>query len=165
MSILIKPVQRKNPQKQDEAPKWYPVQSTVKLVDENEVAELLSDETTLNPMEAAMAIRQLGKIIRRLLLDSKSVRLRNWATLSVTLSSEGSDTKNALTARNIKSVNTNFQPSEALNAALQKADFVWLDKILKGQNGSDDGNTGGNEPENPDGGGSEGGGEAPDPAV
>lgn len=71
MSILIKPVQRKNPQKQDEAPQWYPVQSTVKLVDETEVAELLSDETMLNPMEAAMAIRQLGKIVRRLLLQHK----------------------------------------------------------------------------------------------
>ncbi|MEY8686860.1 DNA-binding protein [Bacteroides sp. AN502(2024)] len=163
MSILIKPVQRKNPQKQDEAPKWYPVQSTVKLVDENEVAELLSDETTLNPMEAAMAIRQLGKIIRRLLLDSKSVRLGNWATLSVTLSSEGSDTKDALTVRNIKSINTNFQPSADLHADLQKADFVWLDKIMKGQDSSDGGNTG-SEPEEPDGGG-DGGGEAPDPVT
>lgn len=164
MSILIKPVQRKNPQKQDEAPKWYPVQSTIKLVDETEVAELLSDETTLNPMEAAMAIRQLGKIVRRLLLDSKSVRLGNWATLSVTLSSEGSDTKDALTARNIKSVNTNFQPGEDLHAALQKADFVWLDKIMKGQDGSAGGNTGG-EPENPDAGGGDDGGETPDPAA
>lgn len=164
MSILIKPVQRKNPQKQDEPAKWYPVQYTIKLLDETEVAELLSDETTLNPMEAAMAIRQLGKIVLRSLLDSKSVRLGNWATLSVTLSSEGSDTKDALTARNIKSINTNFQPSADLSAALQKADFVWLDKILKGQEGSDSGNTGG-EPENPDGGGGDGDGEAPDPAA
>lgn len=164
MSILVKPVQRKNPQKQDDPAKWYPVQSTIKLLDETEVAELLADETTLNPMEAAMAIRQLGKIVLRSLLDSKSVRLGNWATLSATLSSEGSDTKEALTARNIKSVNTNFQPSADLSAALQKADFVWLDKILKGQEGSDSGNTGG-EPENPGDGGGDGGGEAPDPAA
>lgn len=111
-------------------------------------------------MEAAMALRQLGKIVRRLLLDSKSVRLGNWATLSVTLSSEGSNTKEELTARNIKTVNTNFQPSEDLHAALQKADFVWINKIMDGKPGSDSGTT---EPGNPDAGGDGGGGEAPDP--
>lgn len=162
MSILIKPVQRKNPQNPKEPAKWYPVQSTVKLVDEMEVAELLADETTLNPMEAAMALRQLGKIVQRLLNDSKSVRLGNWGTLSVTLSAEGSEAKEELTVRNIKSVNTNFQPSESLAASLQKADFVWLDKILEGKPGSG-GSDSGSEPVDPDTG--DGGGEAPDPAL
>lgn len=57
MSIFLKPVQRTNPLKPNEAKKWYPVQYTTKMVDENEVAMLIADETTLNPMEAAMAIR------------------------------------------------------------------------------------------------------------
>lgn len=52
MSIFLKPVQRRNPLKPEEAMKWYPVQNTVKMVDETEVAELIADETTLNPMEA-----------------------------------------------------------------------------------------------------------------
>ena len=67
MSIFLKPVQRTNPLKPDEAKKWYPVQYTTKMVDENEVAMLIADETTLNPMEAAMAIRQLRKVVQRLL--------------------------------------------------------------------------------------------------
>lgn len=71
MSIFLKPVQRRNPLKPDEVMKWYPVQNTVKMVDESEVAELIADETTLNPMEAQMAIRQLRKIVQRLLLDGK----------------------------------------------------------------------------------------------
>ena len=55
MSIFLKPVQRANPSDPDAPKKWYPVQYTTKMVDENEVAMLIADETTLNPMEAAMA--------------------------------------------------------------------------------------------------------------
>lgn len=130
MSIFLKPVQRRNPQKPEEPMKWYPVQNTVKNVDESEVAELIADETTLNPMEAMMAVRQLRKIVQRLLLDGKSVQLGNWGTFNVTLSTEGATTKDALTARNVKSVNINFQPGSELKAALQKADFVWLNKLV-----------------------------------
>lgn len=155
MSIFLKPVQRRNPLKPDEAMKWYPVQNTVKMVDESEVAELIADETTLNPMEAQMAIRQLRKIVQRLLLDGKSVKLGNWGSFNVSLNTEGAATKDALTARNVKSVNINFQPGDELKAAMQKADFVWLNKMVEGKP---------SEPESPDSGdGGDGGGEAPDP--
>ena len=45
----MKAVQRINPSEPDEPKKWYPVQYTTKMVDENEVAMLITDETTLNP--------------------------------------------------------------------------------------------------------------------
>lgn len=138
MSIFLKPVQRRNPADEDAPMKWYPVQYTTKLVDETEVAELIADETTLNPMEAQMAIRQLRKVVQRLLLDGKSVKLGNWGTFNVTLNTEGADTKDALTARNVKMVNINFQPGTELKAAMQRADFVWLNKITADTNGSGD---------------------------
>lgn len=158
MSIFLKPVQRRNPLKSEEAMKWYPVQNTVKMVDETEVAELIADETTLNPMEAQMAIRQLRKIVQRLLPDGKSVKPGNRGSFNVSLNTEGAATKDALTARNVKSVNINFQPGDELKAAMQKADFVWLNKMVEGKP---------SEPESPDSGdggdGGDGGGEAPDP--
>ena len=156
MSIFLKPVQRYNPQKPDEPQKWYPVQYTTKLVDENEVAMMIADETTLNPMEAAMAIRQLRKVVERLLLDGKSVRLGDWGTFNVSLNTEGADTKEALTANNVKKVNVNFQAGADLRAAMQKADFVWLNKIFEEYgNASSDDNTeeipGGSDDGNDDG--------------
>lgn len=149
MSIFLNAVQRFNPLKPDEPKKWYPVQYTVKLVEETEVAELLADETTLNPMEAQMTIRQFRKVLQRLLLDGKSVRLGNWGTFSVTLSTEGAATREELTARNVKTVHINFQPGEDLKAAMQKADFVWLDKAISGSTPA--------APETPANGGGEGG--------
>ena len=140
MSIFLKPVQRANPSDPDAPKKWYPVQYTTKMVDENEVAMLIADETTLNPMEAAMAIRQLRKVVQRLLLDGKSVKLGDWGTFNVTLNTEGAERKEDLTARNVKRVNVNFQPADEMKAAMQKADFVWLDKIMESgtASGSDD---------------------------
>lgn len=131
MSIFLKPVQRGNPSDPKAPKKWYPVQYTTKMVSETEVAELIADETTLNPMEAQMAIRQLRKVVQRLLLDGKSVQLGNWGTFNITLSTTGADTKEELTARNVKTVNMNFQPGAELKTALQKADFVWLNKIVE----------------------------------
>lgn len=134
MSIFLKPVQRYNPLDKDAPAKWYPVQYTVQLVNETEVAELVADETTLNPMEALMAIRQLRKVVQRLLLDGKSVKLGNWGTFNVTLNTEGADTAEELTANHVKRVNVNFQAGEDMKTAMQKADFVWLNKIVGMEN-------------------------------
>ena len=166
MTILIKPVQRANPQDAEAPKKWYPVQQTTKQVDETEVAMEIADETTLNPSEALMAVRQLRKIVLRNLLDSKSVRLGNWGSFYATLSTEGAPTKEALTARNVKSVNIIFQPGEELKAAMQHADFAWINKMMEGRNPSA-------TPEQPGGGDQNedilnddhGGGEAPDPLL
>jgi nucleoid DNA-binding protein len=45
------------------------------LVKEREVARLLSEETTLNPKEAEMAVYQLLKVVVRLLPDGHTVQL------------------------------------------------------------------------------------------
>ena len=126
MSIFLKPVQRTNPLKPNEAKKWYPVQYTTKMVDENEVAMLIADETTL-------------------LLDGKSVKLGDWGTFNVTLNTEGAERKEDLTAHNVKRVNVNFQPADEMKAAMQKADFVWLDKIMESGTASGSDDNGGSE--------------------
>jgi len=132
MAILVKPVQRVNPSNPTEAKKWYVSQVTTAQVDETTVAMDLADETTLNASEAMMAIRQLRKILLRRLLGGESVKLGNWGSFSVTLSSTGSATKDLVTAKNIKSVNLNFQPDEQFKADLNKATFAWVDKLALG---------------------------------
>ncbi|MGR5591974.1 HU family DNA-binding protein [Bacteroides thetaiotaomicron] len=156
MAILVKPVQRANPNDQEAPKKWYVTQVTTAQVDETQVAMDLADETTLNPSEAMMAIRQLRKILLRRLLGGESVKLGNWGSFSVTLSSTGADTRNAVTARNIRAVNLNFQPDEAFKNDLQKATFAWVDKLAEGRNTT---------PVAPGEGGEDPGSEAPDPTL
>jgi len=80
-----------------------------------------------------MAIRQLRKILLRRLLGGESVKLGNWGSFSVTISSTGSTTKDLVTAKNIKSVNLNFQPDEQFKTDLNKATFAWVDKLAEGR--------------------------------
>ena len=77
MAILVKPVQRINPLDKEAPKKSYVTQVTTAQADETEVAMELADETTLNPSEAMMAIRQLRKILLRRLLGGESVKLGN----------------------------------------------------------------------------------------
>ena len=133
MSILIKAVQRRNPLDKNAPLKWYPVQNSTGLVDETEVADQIADETTLNPSEALMAIRQFRKILQRLLLDGHSVKLRNWGTFNTSLNTKGADNKEDLTVGNIQKVNINFLAGEDLKIAMQRANFVWIDKLVEGK--------------------------------
>ncbi len=146
MAILVKPVQRINPLDKEAPKKWYVTQVTTAQADETEVAMELADETTLNPSEAMMAIRQLRKILLRRLLGGESVKLGNWGSFSVTLSSLGVPTKEEVNAKNIKSVNLNFQPDEAFKTDLQRATFAWVDKLAEGRPGG----SGGSDSESPD---------------
>ena len=131
MAILLNTVTRKNPQDKGATPKYYPVQNTVKQVDESTVAELIADETTLNPAEALMAIRQLRKVLVRELLNSNSIKLGNWGSFSVTLSTEGSETAEMVKATNVKNVGIRFTPGTELKEALQKAEFEWFERTKK----------------------------------
>lgn len=82
------------------------------------------------------------------------MKLGNWGSFNVSLNTEGAATKDELTARNVKSVNINFQPGDELKAAMQKADFVWLNKMMEDKPSSDS--------DSPD---EISGGEAPDPTI
>lgn len=129
MAILVKPIKRLNPNKREDPPKWYVTQMTTAQVNETQVAMDLADETTLNPSEAMMAIRQLRKILLRRLLGGESVKLGNWGSFSITISSTPSETMEEVSTHNIKSVNLNFQPDEAFKTDLQRAQFAWLNKL------------------------------------
>lgn len=136
MAVLVKAVKKINPQNPTEPQKWYVTQVTTAQVDETQVAMDLSEETTLNPSEAIMAIRQLRKVVLRRLLSGESVKLGNWGSFSISISSSPSEKKDDVTARNIKSLNLNFQPDEAFKADLQKAQFAWIDKLAEGRSAS-----------------------------
>ena len=127
MAINVKCIQRANPQNRSNV-KWYPVQNTEERLEEDEVAEQIADETTLNPSEALMAIRQLRKVVTSALLSGNSVKLGNWGSFSVALKTTGADSKEELSAKNIEQVNIRFTPGSEVKAEMQKAKFTWINK-------------------------------------
>jgi predicted histone-like DNA-binding protein len=125
--------ERLNPQKRDEAKKWYhPSLKTVAQVQQREVAKEIADETTLNPKEAEMALDQLQKVLIRNLLAGNSVQLGDWGWFSLTCSGTPAETKEGVTAANIKGLKLRFMPGKSVKAALTGATFKPAASMVSG---------------------------------
>ncbi len=136
MTLLYKKIQRVNPLKKDEPRKWYPVVKSLGTLSEKEVAKRISDETTLNPKEAEMALAQLEKVLVSGLLDGYTVKIGAWGTFQVTVNANGADTEKEATASKITKVNIRFTAGKSLREAAQKATFNSAADIAGGNNGS-----------------------------
>ena len=124
MPVLYNKVERITPGKPDAPKKFYPVLKSTGMIKEKEVARRLADETTLNPKEAEMAVAQLMKVVVAGLLNGETVQLGDLGSFRLTASTEGSQTKEEVTASKIKTVNIRFTASQELKTALKKAKFI-----------------------------------------
>lgn len=131
MAVFYNKMQRKNPSKPAEPAKWYPVLRRVEMMKEKDVARHISDETTLNPKEAEMAISQLKKVLINALLNGQSVQLGDWGTFHLTLSSEGVATEAEVSPAQVKKINIRFQAGKELQEAIDKAQFIEASSLSK----------------------------------
>jgi predicted histone-like DNA-binding protein len=91
MALFFKKVQRGNPSNPAAPKLWYPILKSLGLIKEKKVAELLADETTLNPKEAEMTLFQLFKVIIRLPINGHTVQLDELGSFRVTARGKGSE--------------------------------------------------------------------------
>jgi predicted histone-like DNA-binding protein len=130
MPIVFNKRQRANPMDRNAPKKWYPILKTISQVGEKEVAKEIADETTLNRKEAEMTLNQMEKVSIRNFLASNSVQIGEWGSFHLTCNGEGSDTKEGVTAANIKNLNIRFVPGKALRDALKEAVFVFSEDLV-----------------------------------
>ncbi|MDR0811006.1 MAG: HU family DNA-binding protein [Paludibacter sp.] len=133
MPILFNKVERGNPLDKSAAKKWYPTLKTISRVAEKDVAKEIADETTLNRKEAEMALDQLEKVLIKNLLASNSVKLGDWGTFHLTCNGTASDTKDGVTANNIKNLNIRFVAGQSLKNALDEASFIAAESVVSKQ--------------------------------
>jgi nucleoid DNA-binding protein len=57
------------------------------------------------------------------------VQLGDWGSFHLTCNSEGKETKEALTVKDVKGLNIRFTPGKAIKEALQKASFVFVENL------------------------------------
>ncbi len=99
-------------------------------MDEHAVARLISDETTLNPKEAEMAIYQLEKVMGRLLLNGYTVQIGEFGSFSLTANSIGCKDEIEVTGDTIKRVRIVFRASRQFKALLKTAKFKPVTEML-----------------------------------
>lgn len=123
MPLFYNKVQRANPMDKEAPKKWYPVLKSVGMMEVQEVARLIADETTLNPKEAEMALAQLEKVLINALLSGQTVSIGSWGSFQLTISADGADTEKEAVPSKIRKVNVRFQPGRTLKEAIAKATF------------------------------------------
>ena len=129
MPLFYNSQQRVNPIDREAPKKWYLSIKSTKQLKKESVAKDISDETTLNPMEAQMALYQLEKVLIRWLLEGRTVKLGDLGSFSLTVKSKAVDTEEEVHPRIVEKVNVRFRPSEALKEAINKAEFLPSDAV------------------------------------
>ena len=128
MSLYYNKIQKRNPLKTEadaaDNKKWYVSLKSIGRMVEKDVAKEISDETTLNPKEAEMAIYQFQKVLTKALLDGKTVQLGELGTFQLKVNSMGVNKESEVTPALVKKVNLHFTPSEALRKKMQTAKFA-----------------------------------------
>jgi predicted histone-like DNA-binding protein len=122
MAIFYRKIQRANPQDRT-VTKWYPVLNSLGMVKSKEVARQMSDETTMNPKEAEIAVYELVKVAKRLLLSGYTVQLDDLGTFYLTANAKGADNESDVTAANVQGLNIRFRPAASFKAEIAKAEI------------------------------------------
>ena len=119
MSILIKSIQRTNPQNRDEK-KFYATVATRGTIDLDGLADLASKFSSLSRGDIYSVLLNLLDAIPKELLDGKIVKLGKLGSMSINVDSEGVATAEEVTADIVKSVHVVFRPSQELRDDLNK---------------------------------------------
>jgi predicted histone-like DNA-binding protein len=122
MPLFYKRIKRANPLNRL-IEKWFPVLKSIGVLKTKELAKLMSDETTMNPKEAEMAIYELVKIFKRELKQGRTISVDDFGTFMLTATGTGEDTEEAVSASNITGLNIRFRPSAEFKAEISKSEI------------------------------------------
>lgn len=89
MGVPYKLQRKKNPQKRDEAGKWYAVPKTGMSVSEKMMTRMATDGTTMADIELSASAKLIGKFIYKQAIQGKRVRIPGLGTFRVSFGSKG----------------------------------------------------------------------------
>lgn len=121
--INISVIQKVNPQAPLEPRKYYGVTKAAGSVDIRQLANRISKETTLGTPDVVAVIEALLQDIPEFLLDGKIVKLGDFGTYRLTISSEGAATLEEYSISMIKKTKLNFRPGLVFKNLLNNAVF------------------------------------------
>lgn len=119
--MKYKLVQKQNPQ--TKAKKWYANAVNTGTVEQRAMAKKISDRSSLTVGDIANVIENLLETLPQELVEGKSVKLGNFGTFRLSLSSDGADTEAGFSKAMIKGAKVIFTPGTLLKKSLQNISF------------------------------------------
>lgn len=121
--INFKLIERANPKDETAARKFYAIAISNKTADLRMVADRISRETNFSTAEVMGSIEAFLLVIPKMLEEGYSVKLGEFGSFRMTLSSEGAATKEEFNVSMIKGGNLNFRPGKLFSQILKSIKF------------------------------------------
>ena len=118
MSIKLKKIQRYNPLALEVPKKWYLTQNSTGRADIEVVAEHIAQRTSLARGDILNVLSTLVEVMPTIFQAGQSVQLGHLGSFAVSVSSEGKDTSEALSVRNVKQKRIGYTPSVELKRSI-----------------------------------------------
>src|SRR5574344_1191222 len=115
-----------------EQEKYYACSRKGSIVDNNELAELISQSSSLAYGDVLSCLKSLSIYMRMELEQGKTVSLKDIGSFSLALSSNGYDSAKEITADKVKATKIVFRANDKLRSLLSNEHFTsWDKKISK----------------------------------
>ena len=116
--MYYKVIERKNPQRRDEAPKHYGTVASMGSVSIEDIAGRISASCTVTRHDCLAVLSALQEQIIYCLQEGKSVRLGDLGSFRVIMNSLGSDKEEDFNTSYIKRLKVHFTPNTTLRSAI-----------------------------------------------
>ncbi len=123
MSIKFKPIQKKNPSKPNEPAKWYAAAVGDGETRLSDLAAYASETSTVSKADILAVMESCFTKVSKDLSEGKIVRIGEYFTLQMSLSSEASEKEEEVTAAKVKKAKINFRPGKMLADMIKLATF------------------------------------------
>lgn len=133
MSVKFKAMERVNPRDLTLPRKFYASLKSGDDVSFEELSDLISKVSNLNYGQVLGALGSFIEIIEIQLKHGRPVRLNTLGTFYLTLTSNGTDTKEELSADDIKKARIRFRPGKRLQKTIRNLEY---EKVNDGTNGN-----------------------------
>ena len=123
MTVKYTIVARGNPQDPDAPKKYYPVAKSTGETTLSKLAERAAEMSTLSSVDLAAALEALLTVIPRELAAGNIVRLGDFGSFSLRVRSEGSETEDQVSSRNITKRIIVFRPGKRFTRVVDDIEF------------------------------------------
>ena len=124
MSVNYKPIPKRNPAKQEEAPKYYAQVMSNGDMSLRQLAKEVAAMSTISTPDTMAVIEAFLEVIPKALADGKIVRLGDFGSFSLSVNSEGAVDAKSLTQNQIKKVAVRFRPGKEFSNVTNAVQFT-----------------------------------------
>ncbi len=126
MSVQFSVMQRINPSDPQAPRKFYAVAKSRDQVNLRHLSNEIARISTVSSIDTMAVLEALITILPDYLIEGRSIKLGEFGTFRLTLSSEGAETEEDFNSSMIKKVRLKFRPGKLISNALKSVNYQKL---------------------------------------